>query len=465
MLLAAVCAVLSLAADPSATIAVPAPVSSSEWNVRDFGALADASADATGAFQAALQAAAEAGGGTVFAPMGRYRFDGALTVPKQVVLRGTYAYAPAHAGLRDGSDELPVSGTVLEVHGSAGDETGPAFLQLQTNSVLQGVTVYYPDQTPEREAPVAYPYAVQMRGNNPAVIDVQLLNPYHGIDASQNQRALIRNVHGQPLHIGLFVDEIYDIGRIENVHWNPWWTINTPVYRWQTLHGRGFVFARTDWHYVLNTFCFGYQVGYHFTTGKNGGTNGNFLGIGADDCHTAVQVDESAPMGILITNGEFVAFKGADPVQIRVAPSHGGTIRFVNCAFWGPGNRIAEIDGDGVVGFSDCSFMQWGHNVGEGKAPKGGYPALDVRRGSVLVRGCDFMDDKPQIALGRDVERAIITDNLFNGKTRIADKARGTVVIRDNAATPRGRYWEERLPELDGFRAHVRRQALKRANR
>ena len=64
-----------------------------------------------------------------------------------------------------------------------------------------------------------------MRGKNPAVLDVEFLNPYNGIDASQNERHLIRDVQGQPLRRGIFVDEIYDIGRIEDVHFNPWWSL------------------------------------------------------------------------------------------------------------------------------------------------------------------------------------------------------------------------------------------------
>jgi hypothetical protein len=420
--------ILAALAALSAGESLPA---NAEWNVRDFGAAADASADATPAFAAALAAAEAAGGGTVLAPTGRYRFDGSLTIPKQVTLRGTYAYAPAHAGIRDRSDELPTTGTIFEVHGGAGDTAAAPFISLQTNSTLQGVTIYYPDQKPEAPEPVVYPYTVAMRGNNPALIDVQLLNPYDGIDASHNQRALIRNVHGQPLHLGLYVDEIYDIGRIENVHWNPWWTINTPLYEWQFKNGTGFYFAKTDWHYVLNTFCFGYNIGYHFARGKSGGTNGNFLGIGADDCHTAMQVDESAPMGILVTNGEFVAFHGPDPAQIRVGKEHTGTVRFVNCAFWGPGRRIAVVDGKGTVGFSDCTFVQWGPNKGE-NPPEGGYPALDILGGSILVRGCDFQDKRPQITLGPEVSRAIISENLLSGRERIRNHSKGNVLIRDN---------------------------------
>lgn len=251
-------------------------------NVVDFGAVADGMTDNTAAFQKALDAAGQAHGGIVWVPTGRYSFSGTLTVPMEVSLRGVAAYVPTHAGIRDNSPEKPEYGTVFLVHAGAGSEEGSPFILLQTNAVLQGVCVFYPDQKPEGPVPTPYPYAVAMRGNNPAIIDVELLNPYNGIDAGQNQRALIRNVHGQPLHIGLFVDVIYDIGRIENVHWNPWWSMQKDLFEWQKSHGVGFIFGRTDWHYVLNTFCFGYNIGYQFIQTKAGCTNGNFLGIGAD---------------------------------------------------------------------------------------------------------------------------------------------------------------------------------------
>ena len=67
------------------------------------------------------------------------------------------------------------------------------------------------------------------------------------------------------------VDAIYDIGRIENVHFNPWWSMKPKLFSWQMANGEAFIFGRSDWQYVLNTFCFGYKVGYKFIADQGRG--------------------------------------------------------------------------------------------------------------------------------------------------------------------------------------------------
>ncbi|NJL19142.1 MAG: hypothetical protein HC901_02255 [Bdellovibrionaceae bacterium] len=52
--------------------------------------------DCTAAFQAAVDACAAAGGGTVFVPEGQYRLDGPLSVGNNVFLRGRWR--ELHAG-------------------------------------------------------------------------------------------------------------------------------------------------------------------------------------------------------------------------------------------------------------------------------------------------------------------------------------------------------------------------------
>ena len=192
------------------------------------------------------------------------------------------------------------------------------------------MVIFYPNQT-LTEIPTPYSYAVAMRGKNAAILDCELLNPYNGIDASGSERHLIRNIQGQPLRRGIFIDTIFDIGRIENVHFNPWYSMSPKLFQWEMDNGEAFVFGRADWEYVLNTFCFGYHIGYRFIKTSGGVCNGNFLGIGADDCYTAVVVEQSAPFGLLITNGEFVSFHGPDPTMVAVTPTHTGSVRFSIC--------------------------------------------------------------------------------------------------------------------------------------
>jgi hypothetical protein len=395
-------------------------------DVGDYGAAGDGRTDDTAAFQKALDAAAQAGGGVVHAGRGNYFFAGRLNVPQAVTLEGVWQSVPAHNGIRDRGAPKPTDdGTTFLVTADAGREDAPAFLTLNTNSTLKGVVLYYPDQNVD-DTPKPYPWAVAMRGRNPAVLAVEMLNPYNGIDATQNERHLIRDVQGQPLRRGILVDAIYDIGRIENVHFNPWWSMRPKLFRWQQENGEAFIFGRSDWQYVYNTFCFGYNIGYKFIKSATGVCNGNFLGIGADDCYTALKVEQSAPYGLLITNGEFVSFHGPDPTMIAVAETNTGSVRFVNCAFWGPCNQIATIAGGGTVGFSDCTMVQWG-----GK--EGTRAALQVAGGTVLVRGCEFRQDRPQIDLAEGVRRAIITGNVFEGPARIANRSKGNVQIALNA--------------------------------
>ena len=392
-------------------------------SVMHFGAKGDGKTDDTQAFQKALDSFGSRGG-TVYAPDASYLIAGTLNIPQGVTLKGSFESVPSHNGLRDkGLPKPGEMGTTFLITGNRGkDIEGIPAITINTNSTLRGVLMYWPDQAIDK-VPSPYPWGVAMKGKNPALLDVEMLNPYNAIDASHNERALIRNISGQPLRRGIYVDAIYDIGRIENVHFNPWWSMKPELYRWQMEHGEAFIFERTDWHYVINTFCYGYNVGYKFgaSQGSVGACNGNFLGIGADACHTAVKVEQSANYGLLITNGEFVAMNGSDPTMVEVTAANQGNVRFSNSAFWGPCNQIAKINGNGNVSFSDCIFVEW-DKVATGRS------AIQVNGGSVSVRGCDFMHDSPQVKIEKAVERVIVTENTIEGKVRIENNAKRSYI-------------------------------------
>lgn len=86
--------------------------------------------------------------------------------------------------------------------------------------------------------------------------------------------------------------------------------------------------------------------------------------------------------------------------------------------------RSRKISGQGTVGFSDCTFVEW----------KNERAAIQISAGSVLIRGCEFCQSKAHISIGEGVDRAVITGNLFAGPAQIRNAATKDVQIGLNAA-------------------------------
>jgi len=393
----------------------------------DVNGFNDGLKDATGLIQDILDKAGK-NGGEVFLPSGRYRLNGCLAIPTGVTLKGTWE-APHHANLK--------IGTVLMAYAGRGDESGKPLISLSPGSTLCGVTIYYPEQNIENVQP--YPWTIQGKGMHNSVFDVTLVNPYKGIDIGtyHNELHYLRNIFGCPLKIGVYINGCTDVGRIENVHFNPhYWGRDEgdgePRPDWGKLlkylitESEAFVFGRTDWEYVLNTFCYGQKIGYHFIGTETGACNGNFLGIGADGTQNAIVVEKSFPYGILITNGEFVSMTADDPVEIIVSKDNQGVLQLNNCAFWGPANQIARIEGTGSVSFVQCNFHYWDH-------AKKGLAAIDANGGNLIVSNCNFHQSRKHIHLGSNHGSAVITGNLTNGKIDIENESHGDVQIGFNA--------------------------------
>ena len=69
--------------------------------------------------------------------------------------------------------------------------------------------------------------------------------------------------------------------------------------------------------------------------------------------------------------------------------------------------------------------MHWDRN-NEGRH------ALRLESGTVLVRGCEFQEDKPQIELGEKVRRAVVSDNVLTGKRRITNHSKAVLNVGAN---------------------------------
>jgi hypothetical protein len=385
-------------------------------NVGDFGAKGDGQADDTDALQQAMDAAAKAGGGIVFAPTGDYLIKGHLDVPDNVTLEGTRK-APARS--RQGGT------TLLAVEG-AGNPDGTPFITLHTNSTLRGLAVFYPEQINENP-PKAYPWCIRGIGDNCSIVDVLLVNPYQAVDFGTHPagRHYIRGLYAQALYRGIFIDQCYDIGRVENAHIWPFWTTGAgKVDKFTLEKGEAFIIGRTDWEYMSNCLCIMYKVGFHFIGTKAGQPNVVLTQCGSDVGPLAVLVDAcQAHAGISFVNGQFMA-------GIEVADTNQGPVKFTACGFWGvkETRSHAVLAGKGHVTFTGCHFNGWDRL-------KKADPCIYAKRGGLTVSGCDFMDEgKKQIHLGRDVDAAMIFGNRLRGGAKITNASKGDVQIGLNTA-------------------------------
>ncbi|MCX6377276.1 MAG: glycosyl hydrolase family 28-related protein, partial [Armatimonadetes bacterium] len=307
-------------------------------NVRDFGAKGDGLTDDTAAFQSALDEMAKQGGGIVTLSAGKYLIKTHLAIPRGVTLEGTWRAPACATEYHDPKDPkggpLLIGSVLLAVEG-AGNPDGTPFIYQDRNSTLKGVTIFYPEQT-KTNPPIAYPWTVATIGaDNCSIIDCLLVNPYQAVDFGTrvSGRHFIRNLYGQPLYKGLYVDMCIDIGRIENVHFWPFWTAadaDSPVAKFMLEKGEAFIFGRSDWEYVSNSFAISYKVGIKFVRGRADGPfagGGNYLltQSGADCCDMAVLVEETqGHSGVSFSNSQIFG-------DIIVKDTNNGMVRFTGC--------------------------------------------------------------------------------------------------------------------------------------
>lgn len=402
------------------------PAFSLTVDVRESGAKADGVTDATEFFQQAMDKVAQAGGGIVNVPTGIYLIAGHLSIPANVTLQGEWTAPPrlyAHPG-PDITQRL--KGSVLLAVEGAGDPDGTPFITLNNNSTLKGIIVHYPRQKNENP-PVPYPWTIASGGaDNCSILDVLLVNPYQAVDFGSKVagRHYIRNLYGQPLLTGLFVDQCYDVGRVENVHFWPFW-VEGPAWEFSREKGTAFIFGRTDWQYVTGAFCIGYHTGFRFAKFDSGPGNVLMTHSGSDVGPIAMHVEDSQHhAGISISNSQMYG-------AIVVEPTNTGPVRFTGCGLFGAteavrGVAIADLAGHGAVSFTNCHFIVIDpNNTGDPLVRSGGY--------YLNITACDFMTTgRVQLELLESQKHAIIGNNLFRGRMAVENRSKGQVVLNGN---------------------------------
>lgn len=377
----------------------------------DRGGVVDASA----AIQQALDAAGDAGGGTVYLPAGIYRVDSPLAVPTGVELRGSWDVPHHTIG----------GGTVLFTrYGQGAPDGATALITLAASAGVRGLSVYYDEQNWNNVKP--YAWTIRGAGHGVYAIDTTLINSYQGIDFGTYDTSghYIDYVAGSPLMEGIYLGGGAEGGIMRNVQFNPHYygRNNYPnhpstdadfdkVWSYQKEHLDAFRIGHVEGETIFNTFVYGSQYGIHFAAESGGGPVATVLGHGTDGSKKGVYLEGAGEGGLTFVNTELVSMSSTDKVYITLEEGFDATARFFNTSMWGDTSRSVDIR-SGRLRMQQSNFT----TVGE----KG----INALGGEVALYDSYFQQPRTtHVYAGPDIERMTITNNLFKGGLQLVNEA------------------------------------------
>lgn len=286
-----------------------------------------------------------------------------------------------------------------------------------------------------------YPWTVRGHGDNCAILDVLMVNPWRAVDFATHAcgRHTIRGLYGQPLHRGIDVDQCLDVGRIENVHFWPFWT--EKLIPLTQKAAEAFRFFRADWELLTGCFALGYAVGFHFSARRHDAANALIVNSGADACGVAVRTEYSqVHAGLSFQNCQLNA-------GVLTLPSNPGPLKFTNCALY---NRpeghapLAQGDlraqhalfaGSGRHTFIGCHFYYpEPPYVPAGHTPPD-VPAIASDAAGLTLSACDFTGMKKRhVHLGAKSKSTIITACRCPGGLAVENAGTGKVETAANVS-------------------------------
>lgn len=305
-------------------------------------------------------------GGTLYIPAGRYLITGQIQLPCGITIRGDWKKPT-------GTDKL--TGTILMIRpkaslaGTTAEEDGAVLMQ--PTSELSNLTFWYPDQSVDNVTPypptIVYGFSPRYWGNDYTnTRHVTLVNSYIGIQSSEIIGGGCPNafdVYGTPLHEGVVIDNIADVGRLDWISFSPkYWASSglegSPdegaVRSWTRANATGIVMGRNDWSYACNYTVDGYNIGFHAIDGRGsygGRPNGQNYAFNINDCATGIKISSSSNSGIMFTR---VTTTGCD---IGIHSEAGiGPVQFYGCTIGGSQSVYTERGGSVGLLFQDCTF-------------------------------------------------------------------------------------------------------------
>jgi hypothetical protein len=281
-------------------------------NVKDFGAVGDGVAFNDIAFAAAISAAGA--GGIVYIPKGQWKFASQINIDNGVILRGE------GWDLVSFSADTPnqISGTVLICDYSP--MTVASFVKLERGAQIENCCLYWVGQTTPSGTwtPITTPWAIttgnfsdtqrNVRDERSGGKNIMLLGWTHGIKCNTgSEQGIWERIFGQPLTIGFEADGIYDVIRLIDFHFWPFWNSQSSALNYMRNNATALRCGRVDGLMVDRFFCYAYDLGVEFypsqATGFIGSSSTNFSinSIYSDSCNCAFRIGGTYAPGNRVT--------------------------------------------------------------------------------------------------------------------------------------------------------------------
>lgn len=397
------------------------------FNAADYDADPTGVRDNTGLFQRLIDQIGAIGGGILYIPEGFYRVEGTLRVVKGVTLRGDWVKPEPSAA---------VEGTVLMAYTGRGlGPTDAPFIEMEVGAGVMDLAIFYPEQQPENIVP--YSPAIRLgvehyfgnEYNN--VKNVTLVNAYIGVLFSYTNGGaspVVNGLYGSPLAVGVEVDNIADVGRIEWLDLSPEYWIHSGLYKKIGLadpfqqenaaqavrdfiynNGAGLIMRRNDWSYAAYITVEGYRDGYlgAKSIASPGSTpNGHNYNFYFINCQNGVHIEATNDVGVLFNK---IITEGCQ-TGIKMAPSTAGAVQFANCI----------LDAEVAVDIDEASSTKFLFNEST------------VAAGQVMIKGGTFQavdtDFLNKSGAGAHIEvgsfgRVNIVGCRFNGEADIQNRS------------------------------------------
>ncbi|QJC51491.1 S-layer protein [Paenibacillus albicereus] len=395
----------------------PKPATASLYNIAaaPYGADKTGASDASGALRQALEDAAAAGGGTVFAPAGRYRVDEPIVVPSGVELRGSWDVPHHTIG----------GGTALFTNVGENDPDGEPFLSLEAHAGVRGLNIYYDRQDWTSIKP--YSWTVQGRGEGVYLIDVTFPDSYRAVDFASYDTSghYIDYVAGSPLRDGIRLGGGARGGIVRNVQFNPHYAArstypNHPtdeqfndVWTFQKENLDAFRVGDVQEQTLFNTFVYGSLYGIHMAPENGRGPEAIVIGHGTDGSKKGAYLEAGGPNGVAFVNTELVSMSSQDKVYIETDAAFASRAEFYNSSMWGDTTRSAVVGGGSLL-LQQSNFTVVGDK---------GVSALG---GSAAVLDSYFQQaGTTHLHAGPDAVRLSASNNLYRGGLKLVSEAPG----------------------------------------